>query len=316
MLLFTSVLLHELSHSYVATRKGIRIPSIVLFFFGGVAQMADEPRRPDDETKIAIAGPLFSFAMGGTLLFLWYFSQSYGSPVEVSAVLQYGATINLLVGTFNMLPAYPMDGGRVLRAGLWKRSNDILRATVTSVRISVIFGHILVYGGLGLLIFTGEIGAVWIFFIGLFLRSMAESSLVPTLFRHHLKGFYAGDFATDMTALDADMTLQMFSELYRKGEQRRFPVVRDDQLIGIFEPKDMKKVPRERWYLIAIEHIVRKTEKYAVIAYDMPATDIYARMAEHATSEAFVVSDCRFVGRISYNDLVRFIQAKTSMKTK
>ncbi len=310
-ILFTSVVFHELSHSYVAMKKGIRIPSIVLFFFGGVAQMAEEPRRPNDEIKIALAGPSFSFALGGILLLLWLFAQSANIGVELSAILRYGASINLLVGAFNMLPAFPMDGGRVLRAGLWRKSNDILRATVSAVRISIMFAYALIFGSFAVFFFTHDASGMYLFFIGLYLKSTAESSLQYTLLKRNLEGVYAGQIDTLPVTISPNTTLEEFSEVYGRVEQRRFPVVDNTILVGIFEAKDMKKVAREKWYLITVKHLMHSLDEYVVVTPDTPAIDILSKMAEGKTSEVFVAADNRLIGKITYYDLVRHARTRT-----
>ncbi|MEM2760398.1 MAG: site-2 protease family protein [Nitrososphaerales archaeon] len=193
--LFSSVMFHELSHSYEAIKKCIRIPSIVLFFFGGVAQMAEEPRKPDDEIKVAIAGPLFRFAVGGMLLSLWYFAEFLSLGIEISAILRYGGTINLILGSFNMIPAFPLDGGRVLRGTLWRRSGDLMKATASAVRVSMVFAYALIIGSFPVILLARDASGFWLFLVGMFLKSAAESSMQQMLLKHRLEGVSAGEIA-------------------------------------------------------------------------------------------------------------------------
>jgi Zn-dependent protease len=309
-ILFSSVLFHELSHAFVALRKGIRISSIMLFFFGGIAQMAEEPRKPNDEVKIAIAGPLFSFAVGGILLFLWYFAESGNLSIELSAIFRYGGYINLLVGAFNMIPAFPLDGGRVLRAHFWNRSSNILKATVSAAKISMIFANTLIFGSFFVLFLTRDATGIWFFFIGLLLRSMAESSLQHEVLRHKLEGVYAGQLAVRTMVVDANTTLEGFSELYGDVGKKRFAVLDNSVLTGIFESEDLKKVPRREWHLVTVRDLVKHPDNYALVEYDTPTSEVLVKMSEKGTSEVFVLSEHRYVGRISYHDLVRFVQLR------
>src|SRR6266581_3137910 len=129
LLLFVSVLLHELSHSYIAKKNGLPIARITLFFFGGVSEMSEEPKDARLEVRMAAAGPLTSFAIAGVLGALWYVSRIVSAPLPVIAILGYNAVINVALGAFNLVPAFPLDGGRVLRGSLWGRSKNLLKAT-------------------------------------------------------------------------------------------------------------------------------------------------------------------------------------------
>lgn len=314
-ILFSSVLFHELSHSYVAIKKGIRIPSIVLFFFGGVAQMAEEPRRSNDEIKIALAGPLFSFTIGGILFFLWLVAQSANLGVELSAIFRYGAYINLLVGAFNMMPAFPLDGGRVLRAGLWRKSNDILKATISSTKISMIFANALIFGSFAVFFITRDASGIYLFFIGLYLRSSAASALQHTLLKRNLEGLYAGEMAILPVTISPRITLEEFSAVYGKVEQKQYPVVDNKVLLGIFEADDTKKVAREKWYLVTVKELMHPLDEYVIVTPDTPANDVLSRMAEKETNSVFVVAENILIGKITYYDLVRYVRARSSGHT-
>src|SRR5207249_155542 len=136
LLLFVSVLLHELSHSYIAKKNGLPIARITLFFFGGVSEMTEEPKDAGLEVLMAAAGPLTSFAIAGVMGTLWLLFMLVSAPVAILAILGYGALINAVLGVFNLIPAFPLDGGRVLRGSLWKRSRNLLGATGSATRVS------------------------------------------------------------------------------------------------------------------------------------------------------------------------------------
>jgi Zn-dependent protease len=147
IILFASVLVHELMHSYIAKRNGLPIARITLFFFGGVSEMTQEPQDAALEARMAAAGPLMSFLVGGVLGALWCATYLARLPVGVYATLQYGALMNVMLGAFNLLPAFPLDGGRVLRGSLWNRSKDLVGATRTATRVSEALSMLMMIGG-------------------------------------------------------------------------------------------------------------------------------------------------------------------------
>src|SRR3989454_9287134 len=136
LLLFASVLLHELSHSYIAKKNGLPIGRITLFFYGGVSELTEEPKDPSLEVRMALAGPLTSFAIAGVLGAFWFVSRLVSAPVPIIAVLGYNAVINVALGAFNLVPAFPLDVGRALRGSLWGRSKNLLKATRNETRVS------------------------------------------------------------------------------------------------------------------------------------------------------------------------------------
>src|SRR6266705_748408 len=157
IILFVSVFLHELSHSYIAKKNGLPIARITLFFFGGVSEMSEEPKDPGLEVRMAAAGPLTSFAIAGVLGALWYVSTLVSAPLSVIAVLGYNAVINVALGAFNLVPAFPLDGGRVLRGSLWGRSKNLLKATRSATRVSEVLSLLMIAAGLLLVVVTVKI---------------------------------------------------------------------------------------------------------------------------------------------------------------
>ena len=147
VILFASILVHELSHSYIAKKNGLPIARITLFFFGGVSEMTEEPQDPGLEVRMAAAGPLMSFLIAGVLGALWYVGGSAHAPVAIIAILGYAALINGVLGAFNLLPAFPLDGGRVLRGSIWKRMNNFVGATRTAIRVSEVISLLMMFGG-------------------------------------------------------------------------------------------------------------------------------------------------------------------------
>jgi len=187
IILFASVLIHEVLHSYVAKKNGLPIARITLFFFGGVSEITHEPRNAGLEVRMAAAGPLMSFVLSGFLGVLWFLGKNIQAPIAIIAVLQYGALINLFLGVFNLLPAFPLDGGRVLRGSIWKKTKSLLRATKIATRISEILSLIMAIIGFGLIMFDNIVDGIWLIFLSWFIRTGAEANLQRTLINDYLK---------------------------------------------------------------------------------------------------------------------------------
>src|SRR5712692_4691349 len=197
ILLFVAVLLHELSHSYIAKKNGLPIARITLFFFGGVSEMSEEPKDAGLEVRMAAAGPLTSFAIAGVMGVLWLLTRLVSAPLAIIAILGYGALINAVLGAFNLIPAFPLDGGRVLRGSLWKSSRNLLSATGRATRVSEGLSTLMIGVGLLLVVFTGDIvNGLWILFLGWFIRSGAETSVRQTRTTDILSRVSVGDIMT------------------------------------------------------------------------------------------------------------------------
>jgi Zn-dependent protease len=229
IILFASVLVHELMHSYIAKKNGLPIARITLFFFGGVSEMTQEPQDAALEARMAAAGPLMSFLVGGVLGALWYATYLARLPVAVYATLQYGALINVILGAFNLLPAFPLDGGRVLRGSLWNRSKDLVRATRTATRVSEALSMLMMIGGFVAVIFGDFLDGIWIVFLGWFIRSGAETSLRQTLVDETLSGVTVEHIMTrDVLTVPPSITIQqLVSDYFLVHRHEGYPVVKD-----------------------------------------------------------------------------------------
>lgn len=199
IVLFASVLIHELSHSYIAKKNGLPIARITLFFFGGVSEMTGEPQDAGLEVRMAAAGPLMSLLIAGVLGALWYISELANVPIPVIATLGYGALINAALAAFNLVPAFPLDGGRVFRGSLWKRSGNLIGATSTATRVSEALSLLFMLGGFVAIIFGDFVDGIWIVVLGWFIKSGAETSLRQTLVGEALSGVTVGNIMTERT---------------------------------------------------------------------------------------------------------------------
>src|SRR5260370_33852892 len=249
IILFVSVFLHELSHSYIAKKNGLPIARITLFFFGGVSEMSEEPKDARLEVRMAAAGPLTSFAIAGVLGALWYLTKSVLTYDPVLAILGYNAVINVALGAFNLIAAFPVDGGRVLRGSLWARSKNLLKATREATRVSEVLSLLMIAAGLLLVVVTGNIfNGLWTIFLGWFIRSGAETSLKQTEMTEALHGISVGDIMTkDLLTVSPDISVQkLVTDYFLIHPHRRNPEVRDHQPEGSVPRSSMRSIPAEK----------------------------------------------------------------------
>jgi Zn-dependent protease/CBS domain-containing protein len=305
LLLFFSVAFHELSHSFVALRYKLTIINITLFIFGGVAQMKGEPPSPKAEFRIAVAGPLSSF-----FLSLMFAAAYHLTGVQViKALFSYLAQLNLILGAFNLIPGFPMDGGRVVRAFLWKRSNDFFHATRKASSYGQKIAMLFIMFGL-LSIFTGFPGGLWIMLIGWFLYSAAQASyqqagLQQTLVGIKVRNIMVRDIITISSGLTVDSAVNDYFLKYGYGG---FPVVDDGRFLGFATLKEIKDVSREKWKDVRISEIfVSHDKKWEVSQEDdvMKALEI---MISEDKGRLVVTENEKITGLITRNGIAKYIQ--------
>src|SRR6266851_6213338 len=246
IVLFVSVFLHELSHSYIAKKNGLPIRRITLFFFGGVSEMSEEPKDPALEVRMAAAGPLTSFLIAIVLGSFWYLTFLVNGPVPIIATLYYAAFLNGVLGAFNLIPAFPLDGGRVLRGSLWRRSKNLLKATRNATRVSEALSLIMIAAGLLLIVATADIfNGLWIIFLGWFIRSGAETSLKQTEMTEALHGISVGDIMTrDLLTVSPEISVQrLVTDYFLIHPHGGYPVVRNDKLEGDVTMSSVRSIP-------------------------------------------------------------------------
>ena len=309
LLFFASLLLHELAHSIVARRMGLKINSITLFLFGGVAEMVEEPETAGAEFWIALAGPAMSFALAVVFWACSKLAEFSGGPAEVAAVLSYLAVINLVLALFNLVPAFPLDGGRVLRAYLWNRSGDRLKATETAARSGTAFAYFLMVLGV-LALFQGALlPALWQIMIGAFLLFAARSSyqhqLVRAVFGHQT----VGDIMNrDPVTVDPEMTLSDFANSIILRQGLSFvPVVEDGVLLGHIDQEILGKIDRENWSGTRVDDVFIGIDTRTTIPKNMPVQDLLERISSTGVRKFLVTSDHQLCGVISLADLVRYL---------
>jgi Zn-dependent protease/CBS domain-containing protein len=318
ILLFASVLFHELFHSYMAIRRGIAVPRITLFLFGGVSQIAEEPDDPTAEFRISVVGPLSSFALGGIFGGIWFVSETLSLPVAVVAPLNYGFLINILLGLFNLLPAFPLDGGRILRARLWARKKDILAATELSTRISSFFAYGLMFFGF-LSMISGEVlGGIWLLFIGWFLKNGAEATLQQTTVTQTLTDVQVKDImTTEVITIGPDISvIEAIRNYFYRYKHGGYPVINDTGLCGIITSHDIQNLPKERWGSTYVWNIMTPTDQLITVSPEDLATDALAKMSKHDLGRLPVIQDRQLVGLVTRSDVMRAIRRRTDLKVE
>lgn len=310
LLFFSSILLHELSHSVVAKRLGIDVPSITLFLFGGVSQLQDEPDDPRKELAITIAGPLMSFALAFLFTAIWFFVRGAGATPVSQTFLWLGG-INFALAVFNLLPGLPLDGGRVLRAFLWWRHGSIERATRTASLTGKALAMGLILLGF-LLLFYGQWGGVWLILIGMFLRSAAEASYQDLVLKRALSdASVAQAMIANPVTVAPDITLREFVDehVLRHGF-RGFPVREGDEVLGVISLDQVKGTPREELDGSAVRERMVRLSPRITTSPAAPLVEALRRMQASGVGRLLVLEDGELVGMITKEGLLRFIEAR------
>ncbi len=314
--LFLSIIFHEFCHSLVAHHYGLPMKGITLFIFGGVAEMSDEPSEPKVEFLMSAAGPLSSFLLSGLFYILFLLAEGTGWPVEIRGILLYLSVINALLAVFNLMPAFPLDGGRILRSILWKVKKDLRWATRIASLIGAGFGILLVVMSLLAIISGDLIGGIWLLLIGLFLRAAALMSYQQLLLRRSLEGEPVHRFMKKaVIAVPPDLSVRAFVEdfVYR-FHYKLFPVVRGSSLLGCVTAGDVKNIPRERWDETTIGEIASHVCADNAISPETDTVRALAVMNSKGLSRLLVVDGTRLAGIVTLKDLLNFFALKLELE--
>lgn len=313
---FASLLLHELAHSVVARRFGVPIKGITLFLFGGVAELEAEPQSANVEFWVALAGPAMSLCLGLGFWVLAQFSDLALNSLLLTEVLSYLAMINLVLAVFNLVPAFPLDGGRVLRAYLWHRHGDILQATATAAKSGSIFAYVLMMLGV-LALFQGAlIAGFWQIMIGSFVLIAARSSYQNQLARIVFDDKTVGTLMKgDPIVVAPEMTLSDFVNKIMLQHRVNFvPVVEDGILLGHMDQTVLSGIDRENWSGTRVGDVFAGLDKAASIPPDLPVQDLMATIAKTGRRKFLVVQGQRLVGVITLADLTRYLQISEMLR--
>lgn len=314
LLFFGSVLLHELSHSLVALRNGLGITGITLFIFGGVSKMAEEPRSPAVELKMAIAGPATSFALAVVFYALAY-TLGMGPGKVAGTVFLWLAIVNGILAAFNLLPGFPLDGGRVLRAGLWHWLSNLSEATRIASAFGQGLGTLMIIFGVFLFAAGGGINGLWLAFIGWFLIQAAQSSYQQVLVRQLLSDVTVGEvMTTNVDTVEADCTLEeVVHEHVMTRSHPAYPVFDNGQLLGLLTLGDIRHVPREQRYHVTAREVVPPLSDAQTIAPDTGVWDALGKMMTSNQGRLLVLDDGHLSGIISRSDILRVMRTRMEL---
>lgn len=308
LLFFASLLAHELSHSVVARARGIPVEGITLFIFGGVARTRMEAESPGDELVIAGVGPLMSAALAVLFLGLAAAAEVLGWGAAARSVAAWLALVNGLLAAFNLLPGFPLDGGRLFRALVWKVTGDRTRATRWATAGGRGIGLALIVLGF-LQIFAGAaMGGLWLVFIGWFLRNAADMSFRDHLLRELLAGVTVRDIMSPHPETVApDLTVQeLVDEHLLRHRYQAFPVVAHGSPLGLVTLEHVKTLPRNAWSTTTVDRIMQSLDALSV-AGDEPVTEALTRMRSSGTGRVLVLRDGRLEGIASQSDVARWV---------
>jgi Zn-dependent protease/predicted transcriptional regulator len=314
ILFFISLLLHELAHSVVAKSRGLPVREITLFALGGVSQIEKEPTSAKMEFWMALVGPLTSACIGLICLGLSRLGGAASSPAI--AMVSWLGYINLALAGFNMIPGYPLDGGRILRALIWWKTGDMERSTRMAAKVGKGVG--LVFIAIGVLQFFGGagIGGLWIAFIGWFLLQAAGESYLRISLKRAIEGVTVGDVMTsDCPTVSGNLDLQHFveEELLKTG-RRCFVVVENGEVAGLVTPQEVKQVERARWPFTALHDIMRSLDQMRRVTPETPLTSALEMMSRHDVNQLPVVSDGHLAGVLSRANLLSFLQTRAELQ--
>jgi len=314
LLFFASVLAHEISHALVARRFGLAVDGITLFIFGGATQLGGEAARPRDEALIAVVGPLTSLVLGGALLA----GDFVVDQPQVGALLGWLGGINLALGAFNLLPGFPMDGGRILRALLWRMRGERLVATRLAAAVGRFFGWGLILGGVFLsLSGQGVVGGIWLALIGWFLTNAAQATAREAGIEGTLRGVKVRDVmdASPPSVSPNESVAELVGERMLRGEDRSFLVQYDDGgLAGIVTLSDVRRLPREQWENARVTDIMTRFADLALVTPDQPLDTALKLLQEREVGQLPVVEEGRNpVGLLTRVGILRLIDTRLKL---
>ncbi len=332
LLFLLSVLLHELAHAVVGRIFEIPITTITLFIFGGAANMEDEPPSPKAELWMAAAGPVMSLVIGvactlGAIPGTAEAMNAHQGPMAtlgalgpVTTLLLWLGPTNLVLFVFNMVPAFPLDGGRILRAVLWYLTRDMLRATRWAVSVGRGFAWLLLGSGGAMLVGAKLPGiggsfaqGVWFIFLGWFLNSAATLSYRRLAVREVLGRVPVSELMrSEVTLVTPELDLESFSrDIFLQSDQRAFPVVEGERLVGLVSKVELDKVPRARWAETKIGEVMLRGKHLLTVSPDDDTAKAFLRLAGQDAEQVAVVKDGRVHGLLRRHDILRWLQARS-----
>ena len=329
--LFISVLIHELAHSLVARSRGLTVSSITLFILGGVSNLAEEPANPGVEFVMAIVGPLTSLAVGIIFWIIWYIiTRTWVLPVFSVhipagkqtlglAITGFLAYTNIALAIFNLLPGFPLDGGRVFRSIIWRATGNLYKATNIASIIGRVFGWGFILVGVILAIFTqfGFLNGLWFVFVGWFLNSAADNSSLEVTLKEHLSGVLVEKIMEkDIETVRPDTTIDyLVQTIFVQKRKRAVPVVESDNLVGVITISDIKALPQEKWPVTPVLQVMHREPIHTIKPEDDLNTAMKL-MAQYDLNQIPVLTQGKLVGMLTRADVINYLQLSQDLNIK
>lgn len=313
LLFFGSVLLHELGHALVARGQGTPVKDITLFMFGGVAEITEEPSTPERELRMALVGPLVSLVLSALFAGIHLLTRHHNDAIATVSFFLGG--INLSLGLFNLIPGYPLDGGRVLRAILWRMRRDLTWATRWASRVGQAVAYVFIIGGI-VRAFSGEwVDGLWIAFIGLFLDGTARSAYAQLTLRKLLEGHSVREVMSgECHMLPPQLTLDVLIEQHLlSGASRCYTVGDSHGVRGLLTIHNVREVPKVEWPFTHVADVLTPLEQLRIVGPDTPLWDALRQMTAEGVNQLPVLSDGELLGMITRENLITFIRHRSEL---
>lgn len=315
LFLFGSVLVHELMHALMAQKLLVPIAGITLFALGGVSEMKQEPPSPSAEFLIAVVGPLASFVLAGFFWVVWLGLDSGDGEMTFAAIALYLVGLNAVVAVFNLLPAFPLDGGRILRAAIWGITRNLKRATYLATRVGQGFAYLLIVLGAMLLFAGAGFQGVWMALIGFFLLQGAQASYSQVVLKEALAGVAIRDMMVkDVVTVPPDLRVrQLIHDYFLAHGYGGFPVAENGRVLGLVSLSDVKRVATEDYDRLTVREVMTRLTEQLTIAPEEDVSVAFQRMAEGDLGRLIVMDRDRMVGLVTKTGLSRFLQMKLEL---
>lgn len=314
--LFFSIVFHEFAHSLVARLYNVSVKSITLFVFGGIAEMDSEPKSARAEFMIAIAGPLASLFLSAGFYVLYVFAKGIALNQALYGVLAYLAFFNILIAVFNLVPAFPLDGGRVFRAALWQWKGDLKWATGIAANGGITFGYVLMGMGIYYMLSGGFVVGIWWILMGIFVRGAASAQLFQTRIKSAMEGKQISHFMTaDPISVSPDISIHDLVEDYvYKYHHKLFPVTENGQLVGSVTTAQIKNVPRQQWQNKTVYQIMIPCTDDNTIEANLDAEEMLRRVQRTKNGRLIVTENGRLAGIVSLKDMLEVFSLQMELE--